>query len=602
MKKIWKKVKKHFRSIIISMLILLYFITPLLATLIIDDTSSQIEEISYVEFQDMVKKGLVSNVYLDYSSPEMKFEDKNEKQYITDNPRAENFKKNLLESGVKVTEVNTTYSPMYDILAWIIQLAVIYIIITLTMKSFRKMVGFNNQTNKSLEKPTQNYPKVNFSNIAGNEEAKEEMKFLVEFLKNPSKYTDAGAKLPKGVIFYGPPGTGKTLMARAIAGEAKVPFFSVSGSDFMELYVGVGAKRVRELFDKARKNAPCIVFIDEIDAVGGSRGLDSNSERDQTINALLNEMDGFNGSEGIIVIAGTNLIEKLDRALIRPGRFDKHIPINLPDCKDRYEILKLHSRNKKFADDVNLEELAKMTIGFAGAGLESLLNESVILSINRGRKVVTNKDIEDAYFKIVMKGDKKKNLKDRKDEEIDLVAWHEAGHALCAKLVTTHAVPKVTIIPTTSGAGGATFVTPHKMGLFSKRELLNDVMVNYAGRIGEYLLLGEDEKTTTGAFNDIKVATENLKKIVAYYGMSHTFGLINLEEINVDSEIILEEVSKLSKKLYEKTLHLLKENYHILKDIANALKEKETINEEELDSIISKHELKKIDDIPALLN
>jgi ATP-dependent metalloprotease FtsH len=431
-------------------------------------------------------------------------------------------------------------------------------------------------------------PGCNFSSVAGCEETKEEMRCLVDFLKNPQRYTDMGAKLPKGIVFYGPPGTGKTLMAKAIAGEADVPFFAVSGSDFIEKYVGVGAKRVRELFSKARKSAPCIIFIDEIDCVGGVRNNESNEERYQTVNALLSEMDGFSGREGIIIIAATNRLDILDEALIRPGRFDRHTAISLPDKKDRQEILKVHARNKKINKDVSLEEIAKLTVGFSGAGLESLLNEAAILAVNHNKTEITREEIDDAFFKIIVKGDKKKNRKDHRQEEVNLVAWHEAGHALVTKLLTDNEVPTVTIIPTTSGFGGATFRTPKKEGLLSKRDLFNDVKITYGGRIAEKIFFGNDYDITTGASNDIRVATQQIRRIINDYGMSDTFGMVNLNELAPDksNQGQIEEAIKLSKKLYDETEVLLKFNVAVLKAIAEALIENETLNETELDKII----------------
>ncbi len=552
---------------------------------------SEPAEIRYTAFMEMVEQQKVASIELDYGSPTILFKDKDGKEYITDNPRDEDFKKRMLEAGIeKIEEVSKSKSVILDVLSLFLPIIMTIIFYTVIFRSFKK--GFGNKLSAGrIEQTTKKQGKkdmsnVNFSNIAGSDETKEEMRYLVDFLKNPKKYSDMGARLPKGVIFHGPPGTGKTLMARAIAGEAGVPFYNVCGSDFVQMYVGVGASRVRELFDKAKHNAPCIIFIDEIDAIGMKRGYDTNSERDQTINALLNEMDGFDGSEGIIIIAGTNKKEKLDDALIRPGRFDKHITINLPDLKDRYEILKIHSKNKKLASDIDLNHVAKMTIGFSGAGLETLLNEATILAVNRNQNVVTMKDIDDAYFKVIMEGDKKKNPSDRTQHEISLTAWHEAGHALVAKLKTNNAVPKVSIVPTTSGAGGVTVFTPQKLSLYSKEELYGLVMACYGGRAAEYILLGDENKVTTGAVADIQDATERLKRIIGDYGMSEAFGLINLEVMGVDKKEIAKEATDLSKKLYKEAIELLSENKTTLENIAKALIEKETIDEVELDSII----------------
>lgn len=574
-KKWMKKYKKYLPFLIILLSVSLTSYIKITAT-------TEFKEIKYTEFQQMISEGKVSEVSINLKSPKFYLEDTDGNYYITDNPKDENFKKMLLENNVAVTEQsNDVRDRLLSVVMSILPLTIMLLFFKSLMKT-SDIFG-----NKKMNQPKEDIPKVNFNNIAGNQEAKEDMQYLVNFLKNPQSYTDMGAKLPKGVIFYGPPGTGKTLTAKAIAGEAGVPFFSVSGSDFVELYVGMGAKRVRDLFENARKKAPCIIFIDEIDAVGSSRGMDRNSEKDQTINALLNEMDGFSGKEGILVIAATNRIENLDNALIRPGRFDKHIAINLPEAKDRLEILKVHAKNKKLGEDVDLEELSSLTIGFSGAGLESLLNEATIIAVNKGKSVVTREDIDDAYFKIVMQGDKKKNRAERPKKELEIVAWHEAGHALLSKLITDNEVPKVTIISSTSGAGGVTFSIPKKMGLFSKRELINRIKVSYAGRVAEYLLLGNEDEITTGASQDIKQATELIYQMINDFGMTEKFGMIRVSSIaSNDKTLLLEEATEISKKLYQETLDLLTENIDKLRAVANALIEKETLNEKELDEII----------------
>lgn len=540
------------------------------------------KEISYAKFSEMVKADNVKSVDINLNAPKFTFEDNKEKVYITDNPKDEDFKKFLLTNEIKVTENTNQPNVWTDMLAFLFRMTVFVIIFMLIMKMYNKKDHVKEETEETI-------PKIKFKDIAGNEEAKEEMQFMVDFLKNPKRFADMGAKLPKGVVFYGPPGTGKTLTAKAIAGEAGVPFFSVSGSDFVEMYVGLGARRVRTLFKNARKKSPCIIFIDEIDAVGTKRGKDNNSEKDQTINALLKELDGFSGSEGVIVITATNRIEDLDDALIRPGRFDKHIAINLPEQKDRVEILKVHARNKKIANDVDFEELSKLTIGFAGAGLEALINEATILAVTRKHTEVMQEDIDDAYFKLVMKGHKKKNQKDRKEDELELVAWHEAGHALVAKLLMKNEVPKVTIVSSTSGAGGVTFVTPKKMGLYSKQEIMNHVKMLYAGRVAEYLLLGSEDKITTGASQDIEQATQRIAGMIDHYGMSEQFGMIQVSALGGQREM-LKEASSLSKKLYQETLDYMKEHELLLKEIANSLLENETLSEEELDSIIERYQ------------
>jgi cell division protease FtsH len=565
-------------------------ITILLISMIIGNslskaTTDTINEITFNEFMQMVNSQSVEKVLIDVGSPKITFFDKNENIYITDNPKSEGFKRSLLEKNVKVEEISSSANQVEDFIWYTLRTVVMVALMLYMFKRYSQNMG----SQKNMEEAQEKIPNVTFDNIAGNNEAKAEMVELVEFLKNPTKFTNMGAEMPKGVILYGPPGTGKTLTAKAIAGEAKVPFFSISGSDFVEMFVGMGAKRVRSLFDNARKKSPCIIFIDEIDAVGTKRGEGQNSEKDQTINALLKELDGFDESKGVLVIAATNRIENLDEALIRPGRFDKRIAINLPDSNDRLEILKVHAKNKKLSPEINFEQLSKLTIGFSGAGLESLLNEATILAVTKNKEAVDQEDIDDAYYKIVMQGDKKKN-RSRKDEEIKLISWHEAGHALCSKLITENEVQKVTIIPSTSGAGGVTFITPKKLGLLSKTELENEVKVRYAGRVGELLLLGNEDLITTGASNDILQATNIIKQMISTYGMNDKFGMLNLTQMSVDNKSVLDEASKLSLELYNETVDLLTKNKHILEKIANVLIEKESLTADELDEIIYKNE------------
>ena len=422
-----------------------------------------------------------------------------------------------------------------------------------------------------------------FDDIAGLTEVKKDMKCLVDFLVNKEKYSKAGAKLPKGVILYGPPGTGKTLLAKAVANEAKVPFMYMSGSEFIEMYVGVGAKRVRELFEKARKTAPCIIFIDEIDAIGGKRTDKDNGEDRKTINALLTEMDGFKESDNIIVIAATNRIEDLDQALLRPGRFTDKFCVPLPETADeRYEVLKVYTRNKKLAEDVDLHALAKETVGFSPAKLEALMNESAIISVQKNRDYIIKQDIEDAMFKQLLSGHAKENQEKRKKEELELVAWHEAGHALVGRLFGKE-VTKVTVVASTSGAGGVTFSTP-KTGLLSKEDIQHEIMQLYAGRIGELIFYNNDRnKITTGASNDIKEATKLLHAYVTDYAMHDDLGMINL---GLDSKVVKETEMNLAKELEEKTINLVEEHSRQLKLLADMLLEKETLYESDLDEIL----------------
>ena len=426
--------------------------------------------------------------------------------------------------------------------------------------------------------------KVTFNEVQGIDELKPDLFRLVDALEHPLKYKKLGARPTKGLILYGPPGTGKTLIAKAISGEAGVPFFSASGSDFIEKYVGVGASRIRELFNKARKASPCIVFIDEIDAIGGNRGESNNSERDQTINALLTELDGFVGTEGILTICATNRLDILDAALTRPGRFDLKIAVNLPDRQARYQILKLHSSGKQLSEEVDIDALAKKTNGFSGAELENLLNESALIAAAKDKDSITNVDIEDAFFKIIMNGHKKERVQD--DKYAKLVAYHESGHTLTTKLLTNDGVSTVTIVQSTSGAGGVTFRSPEDIPLKSKKYLKNLIKVMYAGRAAEELLLGSSEDITTGASQDIKQATEIIREYIGIYGMGNQ-GMIDMVQLTNQFDII-EEASSLANGLYRETVEFLNKNRILLDSLAQALLEKETLDEAEIDAVIEK--------------
>ncbi len=436
------------------------------------------------------------------------------------------------------------------------------------------------------EKPKNANPcpekKVTFNEVQGIDELKPDLFRLVDSLKHPAKYKRLGARPTKGLILYGPPGTGKTLIAKAISGEADVPFFSASGSDFVEKYVGVGASRIRDLFTKARKASPCIVFIDELDAIGGNRGESNNSERDQTINALLTELDGFAASEGILTICATNRLDILDPALTRPGRFDLKIAVNLPDKQARYQILKLHSAGKKLAEEVKIDALAKKTNGFSGAELENLLNEAALIAATKDKEWITNEDIEDAFFKIIMNGHKKERIQN--EEYAKLVAYHESGHTLATKLLTNDGVPTVTIIQSTSGAGGVTFRAPEDVPLKSKKYLRNLIKVMYAGRAAEEILLDSSDEITTGASEDIKQATEIIKHYIAIYGMG-TQGMIDLTQLTNQFNMI-EEASGMANTLYKETLEFLLSNRSRLDRLAAALIDKETLDEQEIDDLI----------------
>lgn len=435
-------------------------------------------------------------------------------------------------------------------------------------------------------------PDVKFSDVEGIEELKADITRLVDCLKNPGKYESIGARPPKGVILYGPPGTGKTLIAKAIAGEAGVPFFSEVGSNFVEMYVGVGAKRVRELYKKARKSAPCIVFIDEIDAVASQRGNDTNSERDQTINALLAELDGFNSSKNIITICATNRLDMLDSAFKRAGRFDLKLAVGLPDKKGRTRILEIHSKDKKLSDEIDLEVIANKTSGFSGAELEALLNESALVAVGKNKAEIDYEDIDDAFFKIVMQGNKKKRDKITKMNRI--VAWHEAGHTLVTKLLTEDTVSSVTIIGSSSGAGGVTFRTPKDDDMLQSKKYLEDnIKIMYGGRAAEEIFFKDPNSITTGASQDIKQATSIIKDYLSLYGMGDK-GMIDLSQFEREFKNVIDEASALSKKLYEETVSLLKENYSLLKTLAETLLKEETLDEIQINKIVEKGLSKKI--------
>jgi cell division protease FtsH len=427
-------------------------------------------------------------------------------------------------------------------------------------------------------------PTVKFSDVEGIEELKADIYRLVDCLKNPQKYEEIGARVPKGVILYGPPGTGKTLIAKAIAGEAGVPFFSAVGSDFVEMYVGVGASRVRDLYKKARKAAPCIVFIDEIDAVAGQRGRGDNTERDQTINALLAELDGFKGHESIITICATNRLDMLDSAFKRAGRFDLKLAVGLPDLTGRRNILNIHSRDKKLNPEVDLDVIAKKTVGFSGAELETLLNESALIAVGKEKETIDYSDIDDAYFKIVMQGNKKR--RDKITEVNRIVAWHESGHTLATKLLTDDSVSSVTIVGSSSGAGGVTFRNPKDDNiLHSKKYLEDSIKIMYAGRAAEEIYLNDKDSITTGASQDIKQATSILKEYLSIYGMGD-IGMIDLSQFRQDYGDVVKEATEMSKKLYQDVLDLLRNNYDTLQRLSYKLLEKETLDEMEIDAII----------------
>ncbi len=466
----------------------------------------------------------------------------------------------------------------------------------------RKSAGANSQAmNFGKTKANQVRDiKVRFNDVAGAEEEKQELQEIVDFLKHPKKYTDIGARIPRGVLLVGPPGTGKTLFAKAVAGEANVPFFSISGSDFVEMFVGVGASRVRDLFEQAQKNMPCIIFIDEIDAVGRQRGAGlggGNDEREQTLNQLLVQMDGFEASSSIIVMAATNRADILDPALMRPGRFDRQIYVNVPDVKGREEIFKVHARNKPLASDINFKSLARLTAGFTGADIENILNESAILAARDDRKIITMKDISEAVNKVMAGPAKKSRLVTESDKRI--TAYHESGHAIVAKLMKhCDNVHEVSIIPRGMAAGYTITLPENDDNHMTKGKLLDDIAMMLGGRAAEELVIHD---VSTGASNDIQRASQLARKMVTEWGMSDSIGNMYLgssEEVflgrdyqthlNYSEEVaakIDEEVKSIIDAQYQVALNILKENRSVMDAMVKALYEKETIYEDEIDAL-----------------
>ena len=447
--------------------------------------------------------------------------------------------------------------------------------------------------------------KVTFQNVAGLDEEKEELKEIVDFLKSPGKFIDVGARIPKGVLLVGPPGTGKTLLAKAVAGEAGVPFFSISGSDFVEMFVGVGASRVRDLFEEGKRHAPCIIFIDEIDAVARRRGTGlggGHDEREQTLNQLLVEMDGFGVNEGIIVVAATNRVDILDPAILRPGRFDRKVMVGRPDVKGREEILGVHVKGKPLAEDVDLAQIARTTAGFSGADLENLMNESAIYAARDDRKFIKKSDIDKAFIKVGIGTEKKSRLVPEKERRI--TAYHEAGHAILFHVMPDmEAVYTISIIPTGVGAAGYTMPLPENDNVFmTKGKMLQEIKVDLAGRVAEELIFDD---ITTGASQDIKVATKTARSMVTEYGMSEKVGLINYSEGDSDevflgkdlgharaygenvATVIDEEVKRIIDECYAETKRILTENMDVLHRCADLLLEKERIDRAEFEALFS---------------
>ena len=512
------------------------------------------------------------------------------------------LEKKLDEAGVTTyeqAEVDATGSIIMLLLEWVLPIAAMFVIFNMMMKRMGGGGGIMGVGKSNAKVYVQKETGVTFKDVAGEDEAKESLTEIVDFLHNPGKYTKIGAKLPKGALLVGPPGTGKTLLAKAVAGEAKVPFFSLSGSDFVEMFVGVGASRVRDLFKQAQQSAPCIIFIDEVDAIGKSRDsrLGGNDEREQTLNQLLSEMDGFDSSKGLLVMAATNRPEILDPALLRPGRFDRRIPVELPDLKGREAILKVHGKKVKVDESVDYNEIARATNGASGAELANIVNEAALRAVRMGRKTVSQQDLEESV-ETVIAGYQKKDAGVSGDEK-KIVSYHEIGHALVAAL-QTHSAPvhKITIVPRTSGALGYTMqVEADQRFLMSREEAFNKIVTLTGGRAAEELIF---HSITTGASNDIEQATKIARAMVTRYGMSDHFGMVALETVNNaylggDTSLacsaetaarVDEEVIALVKSAYEKAKAILSGHEDKLHELADYLLDKETITGEEFMKIL----------------
>ena len=563
-------------------------------------------EISYGQFLDMIDEGTVEKVKIYSSTVEItpkKDKDKasdSKKVYyairISDINLVDRLEDAKEKGELDYTAVDESSSAIIgNILSWVLMFGVFYLIIWLFMRSMSKGGGMMGVGKSNAKMYVEKETGVTFADVAGQEESKESLKEMVDFLHNPKKYLEIGAKLPKGALLVGPPGTGKTLLAKAVAGEANVPFFSLSGSDFVELYVGVGASRVRDLFKQANSMAPCIIFIDEIDAIGRSRDSKyggGDSEREQTLNQLLSEMDGFDTSKGIVILAATNRPEILDKALLRPGRFDRRVIVEKPDLKGRIETLKVHAKNVKMDETVDFRELALATSGAVGADLANIINEAALAAVKAGREFVNQADLFESV-EVVFAGKEKKDRILSKEEK-RIVAYHETGHALCIALQKhTEPVQKITIIPRTMGALGYVMQVPEEEKyLNTQAEMEEDIVTFLAGRAAEAIKF---PSVTTGASNDIEQATNMARRMITMYGMSDEFGMVALESVQnryLDGRAVMNcseetataidnEIRRIIKESYEKAYNLLKENESVLDALTQYLIEKETITGKE---------------------
>ena len=606
------EVKRPRKPLIFYMIVVLMLVM-LFNTLIMPSVSqSAFKDVDYGTFMTMTENGKIETVQIQKN--QILFKDKKSKDIIyrtgvMDDPE---LVSRLHEAGVKFTsEIQQETSPMAGfLLSWILPLLIFFGIGTiLSRRMMNKQGGPNSMMFGMGKSNAKVYVKsstgIKFTDVAGEDEAKELLTEIVDFLHNPQKYADIGASMPKGALLVGPPGTGKTLLAKAVAGEANVPFFSISGSEFVEMFVGMGAAKVRDLFRQANEKAPCIVFIDEIDTVGKKRdgsGYGGNDEREQTLNQLLAEMDGFDGSKGVVILAATNRPDSLDPALLRPGRFDRRIPVELPDLKGREDILKVHAKKIKIADNVHFDEIAKAAAGASGAELANIVNEAALRAVRDGRKFATQADFEES-IEVVIAGYQKKNRVLSNKEKL-IVAYHEIGHALVAAKQTNSApVHKITIIPRTSGALGYTMqVDEQEHYLMSKEELENKIATLTGGRAAEELIF---HSITTGASNDIEQATKIARAMITRYGMSEDFDMVAMESVtnqylggdasltcSMDTQTLLDQkVVELVKQQHAKAYSILQDNIAKLHELAKYLFEHETITGEEFMDILGSNVL-----------
>lgn len=535
-------------------------------------------EMSYPSFLEAVENKQIDKVKLSESKTTF------EASLITDpntlytipNPKTETFTEFLLMNGIDVEFRNG------DVAANSIRIVVVFLLVGgILVYRFRGNQSLIKDANKKASKKSI----ITLNQIAGNIEAKYMVEDIIHFIKEPTRYTKVGARMPRGILFYGPPGTGKTLMAKAIAGEAEVPFYAMSGSDFVQQYVGVGASRIRSLFNMAKKSEKAVIFIDEIDAIGKKRSKNasaSNDERDQTLNALLTEMSGFYENSGIVVIAATNRMDTLDEALLRPGRFDRQIEIGLPDVNSRKKILALHGQEKPFAEDVDFDELSKSTVSFSGAMLENLLNEAAIHAANDSQSYISKHHIDLAFYTVIA-GAPKQDRSYISEYERKITAYHEAGHALASTLLLPeNYISKVTIIPSVRGAGGFNLCIPKDMMFHTKKQILANIKVSLAGRIAEELIFGEEE-ITTGASNDIQKASVHIVEYLNKYGMDDDLGLFSTDVLSQSMDgPMVDKCRTLMNDMYAETRTLIKENLHLLEQIAKELLEQESLIGEDI--------------------